>query len=518
VAGELTPLQRFRLDGRQLGELLLLVGAIAIVVLRLPNQIWSAANSMFVMSVGAIAFWRYGWWTTHLVRSRIYSFFVFPEIRRRAEELWAQEWRPRFLHILMITFKERRETTERVLDAIVRECLTSGIPARLIVGTGDPSDEQVIEDYFGALAPNPQLDVVIVRQNQPGKRFAIGLALRAMSRYGVEKDDLAIFMDGDTILEEGLVRKCAPLFPLFPKLGAVTTNETAIVAGPRWIQNWYDMRFAQRRWAMESHSLSRKVLTLTGRLSVYRAENVVNESFIRTVEADHLTHWLWGRFRFLSGDDKSTWYWLLKDGQDMLYVPDAHCLTAENVLVNPYERLLQNLLRWSGNTLRNGARALALGPWQVGPFIWWCLLDQRLSMWTMLIGPTASLLLALSLGPAVLVAYLVWVLSTRLLQSCVIFYYARRIDVSFPFLLYANQLATSMVKVHLLFRISKQRWLNRGDQRPSRSDLSVHRLQALMANFLTLLYVSLLVLLIGVYSCAFDLPRWPSSFHWLWPK
>ncbi|MFT7221768.1 MAG: glycosyltransferase Alg8 [Candidatus Azotimanducaceae bacterium] len=41
------------------------------------------------------------------------------------------------------------------------------------------------------------------------------------------------------------------------------------------------------------------------------------------LEADHLEHWLWGNFRFLSGDDKSTWYYMLTQDAKMLYVPDA---------------------------------------------------------------------------------------------------------------------------------------------------------------------------------------------------
>jgi len=40
--------------------------------------------------------------------------------------------------------------------------------------------------------------------------------------------------------------------------------------------------------------------------SISKTPIVVEEEFIKAVEADYLDHWLWGRFRFLSGDDKST--------------------------------------------------------------------------------------------------------------------------------------------------------------------------------------------------------------------
>jgi len=419
------------------------------------------------------------------------------------------------LHFMMVTFRERRETTEAVLDSIVQECRITGVPARLFVGTGDPSDERIIEEYFAAEAPDVDLDVVIVRQNQPGKRFAIGLVLRALSRHGVEREDLVVFMDGDSIIQEGLIEKCAPIFAARPRLGALTTNEIAIVSGPRWMQSWHDLRFAQRRLVMESHSVSRKVLTLTGRLSIFRGEIVVDEDFIRTIESDNLEHWLWGRFRFLSGDDKSTWYWVLKNQYEMLYVPDAFCTTIENIEVNPYFRLQQNLLRWSGNMLRNGTRAILLGPRRVGLFIWWCLIDQRIAMWTVLTGPTLAVLLALVSGPQVLVAYLIWVVATRLALSGVLFFYARGVYVSFPLLLFLNQITTSMIKVYLLFRMSKQRWLNRGDQRVPAGAANMLVFQRFMAGFITVFYVALLIFAIAVYSGALELPQWQNAIGWL---
>src|SRR5437588_3333795 len=364
-------------------ELPLLISAIVVIVLKLPNHVWDVADSALILSVGPLAAWRYGWWFTHLVRANIYSRMVFPKLRKRADSLWASGWKPSMIHFMVTTFREKSEITEAVLESIFAECRATEVPARVFIATGDVSDERVIESYCERIS-DVQAQLIIVRQNQPGKRIAIGLALRAMSRYGVGPNDLAVFIDGDSILGERTLERCAPLFQINPKLGAVTTDESAIVHGPRWMQAWHDMRFAQRRIAMQSHSLSKKVLTLTGRLSIFRASLVVKEDFIRSVESDHLAHWLWGKFRFLSGDDKSTWFSLLQNGFEMLYVPDASALMIENIGSRPYERVQQNLLRWSGNMLRNGSRALALGPRRCGFFIWWCVLDQRMSIWTSL--------------------------------------------------------------------------------------------------------------------------------------
>src|SRR5260370_9623194 len=97
----------------------------------------------------------------------------------------------------------------------------------------------------------------------------------------------------------------------------------------------------------------------------------------------------------------------------MLYVPDAASYTIENIGDRPFQRVQQNLMRWSGNTLRNGARALALGPRRCGFFIWWCVFDQRISIWTSLCGPVMALVVSFATSFKALVAYLVWVLFTR---------------------------------------------------------------------------------------------------------
>jgi glycosyltransferase Alg8 len=487
---EPAPLERTAAESVRQGFLLTVwIACLALLLILLPNRIWNQGGGVMVLSLGAIAAWRYGWWALHLVRALIYAHIVFPRHRKRADALWRSGWRPRRMHFMVTTFRERPEITRAVLESIFRECRDTGVPARVFVGTGDRSDELVIEGCC-ARAVNTPAEVFLVRQNIPGKRVAMALALRAMCRHGVEPDDIVVFMDGDSIILPGALAKTAPLFGNNPKLGGVTTDECGIVNGPGWIADWTEMRFAQRRIAMQSHALSRKVLTLTGRFSIFRGRVVADPEFIRTLEADYLDHWLWGSFRFLSGDDKSTWFSLLRTGREMLYVPDACALTVENIAERPLERVKANLMRWSGNMLRNGYRALELGPRRVGFFIWWCVLDQRLSIWTGLSGPAFALAASLIFGLKVWIAYFIWVAVTRTLLSFVLYLYAGRIYISFPFLLYGNQIAGSAIKVYLLFRVNKQRWLNRGDQKQRSAASRLRPLQHGMAAFLTLVYLA----------------------------
>jgi glycosyltransferase Alg8 len=502
---------KFTIRAADIFGLYLMLGVIALGVFYLPNKLWDPRLQTIVVSIGALGLWRYAWWMTHFIRAQIYGLRVYPRLRARADASWQGGWRPRCIHFMMTTFKEDVAITHAVLDSIVLQCREIGCPATLHIGTGHPDDEQVIKSYFAELNQAVDLDVTLVRQVYPGKRMAIGLVLRTMSRDGIGGDDPVIFMDGDTILESRCALLCISIFGVEAEIDALTTDERAVVHGPAWMQHWLDMRFAQRHMAMQSHALSRKVLTLTGRMSVFRARSVLDEEFISTVENDYLDHWLWGRFRFLSGDDKSTWYVLLRRGANMLYVPDAMCYTVERIEGSGIERMQANLLRWSGNMLRNGTRALALGPRRVGLFIWWCVLDQRIATWTTLVAPIAAVAASLLITPWAMAGYLLWVLSVRLIASAVLFGYARRVDAWFPILLYVNQLLNASLKLYIWYRLPRQRWSNRGDQRSAVGAGWVAQFREIMAGYLTQLSLVALIMVVLLHT---QLIRWPT----VWPK
>jgi glycosyltransferase Alg8 len=464
------------------------------------NALWDPSTRSFTITLGVLIFWRYGWWLTHFIRAELYSKYRFPSMRSKADTLWQSGWRPRHVHFMMTTFRERRDTTELVIASICREVRESGILTTLWLGSGDSYDEDIIMNYLHQHAGEIPLELVIVRQNVSGKRMAIGLTLRAMSRRGIDLDDLIVFMDGDSVLAPGILRACCPLFGIDQELQAVTTDEEVICYGPQWMQSWLTMRFAQRRIAMQSHSMSNKVLTLTGRMSVFRANHLSKYNFIRMVEADSLEHWLWGKYRFLSGDDKSTWYYMLTQDAKMLYVPDALVYTIEEVDGSGIARMTQNFRRWSGNMLRNGTRCLQLGPKKVGFFIWWCVLDQRIAMWTMLVSPVIAVSVAVLIDFSYLTGYVIWIAISRMLLTLFLFRYSKTVHMEWPFILYFNQLLNASVKVYCLARLSKQRWTNRGNQSSGGGDTMADKLKDLMAFWITTVWVATLVFSVLFYA------------------
>lgn len=487
-------------------KLFLYFGIFTCGLLYVPNQIWDPQVREVTLIIGSLGIWRYSWWLTHLIRAKIYARTCYRPLRDAAEIIWKNGWRPRHVHFMMTTFREERTVTEAVIRSITSQIRENDLSATLWLGSGDLYDEDLIADLLRLYANDLDLEYVIVRQNQPGKRLAIGLVLRAMSRKGIHKDDLIFFLDGDSILGQGLVAKCAPLFMVNPKLQALTTDEDVVCFGPDWVTRWLKMRFAQRRIAMQSHALSKRVLTLTGRMSVFRADHLTRLEFIRMLEADHLNHWLWGDFRFLSGDDKSTWYYMLKHSVEMMYVPDAIAYTVEYIDGSGMDRMVQNFRRWSGNMLRNGARAIALGPRKMPFFIWWCLVDQRIAMWTMLVSPVLAILTTGLHSPAYSLNYLLWIGISRMFLCLFLFQYMSRVDVLMPFILYFNQLVNASVKVYCLFRLSKQRWSNRGDQRSEDGIGWQETARNIMATYITTLYVMGLAVFVVLYAGIVTVP------------
>jgi glycosyltransferase Alg8 len=213
---------------------------------------------------------------------------------------------------------------------------------------------------------------------------------------------------------------------------------------------------------MCSVSLSGKLLCLTGRFSAFRASVAIDPSFRLQVEHDVIKHWLWGSFEMLSGDDKSTWYWLSAHEKRMLYVPDAMVTTFEVIQGSSVERALANVKRWSGNSVRHSWRAIKLGPRKLGFFPWWCLLDQRLTTVTVLFGPTVALLGLLGGRYEMVAGYLLWVMCSRMSHAAIAWRQGRRLSAYYVPLQVVSDWVTALTKLWVTFHPAKQSWLNRG--------------------------------------------------------
>jgi len=418
------------------------------------------AHHKFIFIIGAIGIWRYSNAAIHFLRGMYFLHWKFPRMRKQVEAM-GDEALPDHLFMVVTSFRIPTTTTFKVYRSVFQEVQRLGVPCTVIASIVEKGDENFIKAIMrDEVRERSDIRLIIVRARGTGKRDGLAHAFRALSRQMPLQNSVVGVVDGDTIMLPGCVERAVKMFALLPSVGGLTTNEYCEVEGGKLVKEWHTMRFVQRHINMCSMALSRRVLTLTGRLSFFRASVMTDPEFIRDVEADFLEHWRLGRFQFLTGDDKSSWFSLMRAGWDTFYVPDSHTLTVEHPPDSNFFRATRQLMfRWYGNSLRQNFRATSLLGWErLGAFTLYVLYDQRLSVWTCLMGLTASVAAALLFGVQYLLVYLFWVLLSRTLVTLLFHFSGHPVDALYPFVLYYNQIVGSIMKVYALFHMDQQSW------------------------------------------------------------
>ncbi|KFX69190.1 glycosyl transferase [Pseudomonas taeanensis MS-3] len=432
--------------------------ALMLLALALPQTVFDAESKDFILLLGAVGIWRYSMGAIHYVRGLIFLYLVFPHYRRQARKL-GEAAQPSHVFLLVTSFRIDALTTAQVYRSVLEEAIDCGYPTTVVCSLVEMSDELLIKSLWSKLNPPARVKLDFVRIAGTGKRDGLAYGFRAISRHLPDDDAVVAVVDGDTVLTPGVIKATTPYFKLFPKVGGLTTNEFCEVRGSYAMSEWHKLRFAQRHISMCSMALSKRVLTLTGRMSVFRARVVTDPGFIADVENDSLNHWRLGRFKFLTGDDKSSWYSLMRLGYDTFYVPDAAIHTVEHPPEKSFLKASRKLMfRWYGNNLRQNSRALHLGPWRLGWFTCVVLFDQRVSMWTSLLGPVVAILASIKYSIVFMLIYLLWIGLTRLLLTLLLLTSGHRVGPAFPLILYYNQIVGALVKVYVFFRLDRQSW------------------------------------------------------------
>jgi len=469
----------------------------------LPPIALDPASKHFIFIIGTLALWRYSWGLLHFARGLVYKNIVFPRYRKRLRES-EQSLMPSRIYLLITSFRIESDTSIKVYKAAIAEAIDCGVPCTLIASIVEMADEDLVRQIFSAFNPPPHIKLHLVRIPGTGKRDALAQGFKAISRDHPPSDSVVAVIDGDSILEPGLIRKTAPFFNLMPDIGALTTDETCNVKGSKLMREWHDMRFAQRQILMCSMGLSKRVLTLTGRMSMFRGSIITDPDFIARVESDYLQHWRLGRLKFLTGDDKSSWYWILKKGWAMLYVPDVRVATIEHPPSDNFFIASTMLMRrWFGNMLRTNERALNIPPHITGFFTWWCLLDQRLSMWTALSGPVFVTFLCFQYSSVFLAVYLVWIGFTRWIMTLLLLGARYKLSWLYPFLIYYNQIYGSLIKTWVIFRLDRQSWTRQKTKLKTSANKWQMRLDALSSNTMHAMSILAFISLIGILSGVF---------------
>ena len=456
-----------------------------------------------IIVIGVLGAWRYSWALTNYVRAVLYMHVVYPIRRANGRKRYEERNIPAHAYFMVTSYMVDPDVTTIVYQRMFHAASLSRGGATIVASVVDGADERLIKNIF-RLCPEDLTNVRLVIDRIPanGKRDAMTKALKKLAKFLPTRRDIVIFVDGDTVVPEDIVEQSAPWFTN-DKIGALTTHEHAITDTDGLYSEWFDLRFRQRQVMMCSMGLARHVLTLTGRMSVFRADLAVHPEFINGIGYDTLDHWRLGRINFLTGDDKSTWYWLLKNGYEMLYLPDV---VSESFEAQPRKTFFDSaqtlMVRWYGNMMRTNGRALRLSPKTIGFFTWWSIFDQRVSMWTTLVGPTSVLLTAFLFDVTIIPLYISWVMLTRYVYVAMISLFNNTwFDITHPPLLYFGQIVGGMVKTFVLFRLDRQKWTRQGSGGGGKRDVPLHdRVKAAESTVHHVLNYSWLVVIILALS------------------
>ena len=435
---------------------------IILLVLSVPagslGGLEDARNTIFIL--GFLGAWRYSWAAINFTRAIIYRRMVYPVKKARAFKRYRDEGYHAHGFFMVTTYGMPVKVTITVYKSIFNAAANGKNGATIVASVVDGADERLIRQVFETM-PRDMTGVrlIIDRIKSKGKRDAIAKALRILAKFNPTHRDVCVFADGDTVVPANIIEASAPFFTN-PKCGALTTDEGALIEKKNLYKDWFNLRFNQRQVMMCSMGLANHVLTLTGRMSCFRADLACHPEFIEGVDHDYIDHWRLGRVVFLTGDDKSTWYWLLRNGYEMAYLPDVRSWSFES---QPRDTFLESattlMVRWFGNMMRTNGRALTLDPRKIGYFTWWSILDQRVSAWTTLVGPLSVAFAATFHTLTIIPLYIAWVMATRYIFCVIInLFRGEWFPVTHPGILYFGQVVGAATKTYVLFRLNKQRW------------------------------------------------------------
>ncbi len=407
------------------------------------------------LGLGVVGFWRHSWGMLNFLRAVQFR----RESTRSNRPLAHGHYN---LSILLPVYSQPDDMLRAVADGIV-ESLRS-VPGQVLIVCAYRTEDQK-ELLHEAIEAESNITMQFVQQIGLGKREAMADALNLMQAcFPAVEGNFTLLMDGDTILTPEAIRRSIGEMQVDPNTGAVCVNEVPLVEGDELFVAWRWLRSVQRNQMMSSFALSRRVLVLTGRFSMYRSEILLQSDVINRIRKDFLVH----KDRYISlltGDDKTTWLEVLRRGYDMRYLPD--------VLVYPVEQqdwkksfvseTIALTTRYSGNMARAN---LHLDAWRGAKgklHFQYGLLDQRVSMWTSLLTPTVLVFSLLFDSFDVFVLFLTYALLIKNLQALALFVTSRAYDPYFPYLIFYNQVMSSAVKIFTFAFLHRQKWNNQNN-------------------------------------------------------
>lgn len=439
--------------GRFFGTLLNIVVLLLLVSISL-SLIEQEGNTSIFLGLGVVGVWRHGWGILNVFRASAY-------IRKNRNSATGRQPISNTLTVVVTFYNQTDEEVALVAKELTHATETLSQKPLYVIAYKTEDQRRLIDDIVQRHAA-----VHYVKQQGLGKREALADALwlaRSVLPGEALEHGYVLLMDGDTLATRDAVLRSLETLASKPTIGAVVVNEIPFVKGSQLFGVWRLLRSIQRNKLMSAFALSERVLVLTGRFAMLRANIILQRDVINRIRKDYVETSN-AYVPLLSGDDKTTWLEVLRRNYGMIYLPKTFIYPIENPnLESGFLKGVYALtFRYAGNMARANlhpdAWSKAKGKWH----FYYGLLDQRVSMWTSLLTPFALLML-LVFGPfSLFVIFLTYVLMIKNMQASVAALLGGHYDPWFPYLMLFDQTMQSIVKIMAFAYPHRQSWSNQG--------------------------------------------------------
>jgi hyaluronan synthase len=256
-----------------------------------------------------------------------------------------------------VTFVIAAKNEEDAIYETIKTCIQSDYPSKMeciVVDDGSTDDTlaQMKRAQKDFETKEVRFDVVSFAHNK-GKREAMA--------YGISRanGDILVFVDSDSFVAPGAVKKLVDHFLRDPRIGAISGNTKVENHTTNMLTKMQAARYGISFDVFKvAESVFGTVTCCPGCFSAYRTD------VARAIAPAWLERTVFGT-KSTFGDDRSLTNFVLKAGWNVTYCRDA---IATTIVPDTYKKFFKQQLRWKKSWIREGACGAALFMWRKHPF------------------------------------------------------------------------------------------------------------------------------------------------------
>ena len=345
--------------------------------------------------------------------------------------------------VVVMRTKAETGVAVAVYRALISEAIASGSHVTLIVTTPEDAERRLAKAVFRKLEPPPRVRLVFIGGARGRIDRTAVISFRTVSRLMRCRDGAVMIMGDNTLVSRGSIKAALSSMARDPKLGGLVIDEDHRAGRFAATASWHRLLRAERHLIACSLSFSRMAPLSGSSWLALRLSLVTSPGFItQLAAADALDIGHRGRQASLA---VALWSWMTRQGWATLYRPDLRAVVMETA-AEPFLRTATSSLQRQAHDLRDATRLVGSARDEAGAVLSWYLRITGLLPYFTLLGLLSAGALIAASGIVYLMAFLLWVLASRLLVSLLMVDVRGKPDALLPLLIAWRQLHGTFVR------------------------------------------------------------------------